>query len=383
MKRVFKAIWNYIKKLDIILLFLCVAASAFGVVLLYTLNVNEISYLVTSSQYKTHIVATVLGLIAALILAKIDYRIITKYWVLYAPVALLCSLLLFTPLGIQAEGADDIGWLNLGFIVFQPSEVLKVVFILTFSYHLHKVKDKMNRLPHFILLCIHGMIPAGLTSLQGDDGSALVFLFVFLVMMFTAGVAVRYILAFFAVIPPGLYIAWNYLMQPHHKSRILILFDEEMQQQELLGRYMQQYLGKIALGSGELTGRGLIGGVYKYVPAIHTDYIFAYIGMTLGFVGCVATVVLLLLICLKILSVSSMARDVQGRMICIGVFTLVSFHSIVNIGMVLAVVPVIGIPLPFLSAGGTAVLSMFISIGLVLSVYAHREKPYQMFSHED
>lgn len=383
MKKFFSSVWDYIKRLDKLMLLLCLILSIAGVFLLYTLDMNGISPYVSDRQWKTQLLATGLGVFAALVISAIDYHFIARLWWLYTPVALMLVLLLFTPLGVGVEGADDIGWLNLGFIQFQPSELLKAAFIMTFSLHLSKVGDKLNELPNMLLLVLHGTVPVGLIMLQGDDGSALVFLFMFIAMLFSAGLSWKYMLAAGIAVPAVAVILWNYVLQPHQLKRFQVLFDEEMQQSEILGIYYQQWLGKKALGSGQLTGLGLFGSDnYTYVSEIDTDFIFAYIGMTLGFIGCIATVILLALLCIKCLTNSILSKDSLGRYICTGVFAMYLFHSVINIGMVLAVFPVIGIPLPFLSAGGTSVISMYIAAGLVMSVHAHRKKKTHMFYEE-
>lgn len=382
MKYALAKVKTYIQRIDKILLLLVCAISAFAVYLLYTLYQNEISPSVSSGQYLTQLIAAVAGLVVALVIAAINYKFIAKLWFIYAPVALIMTALLFTSLGVQNEGADDIGWLNLGFIQFQPSELLKLAFILSFAYHLSKVEDRMNEPIHFILLCIHGGVPTLLIVLTGDDGSAMVFLFVFLCMIFAAGLSWKYLLFFGAVTPVGIYVLWNYIMQPHQQQRFQVLWDTAMQEEEALGIYMQQRLGKIALGSGGLTGQGLSGGHYTYVPEIHNDFIFSYIGMTMGLLGCLLVIGLLAALSLKILSSASAAKDLLGRSICVGVFALILFHSVINIGMVLGVAPVIGIPLPFFSAGGTSVACLFVAIGLVLSVGVHNTKKYHMFYTE-
>ena len=155
----------------------------------------------------------------------------------------------------------------------------------------------MNRLPHFLLLCVHGMIPVGLISFQGDDGTALVFLFIFVVMLIVAGLSWKYILLGCAAVPPAIYFIWNYVMQPHHKARVLILFDPVMQEQ-YPDRWYQQHWGRIALGSGKMTGVGLFGGDYVYTAYIHNDFIYAYIGNALGFGVCLGTIALLIMICM-------------------------------------------------------------------------------------
>ena len=291
--------FEYIKHLDKILILLCLAASSFGILLLYSMYANDFAG-VSAAYYQTQISALVIGVVAMLVVAAIDYRFISKIWFIYAPAALILVFLLFTPLGLTANGADDIGWLNLGFITIQPSELLKVTFIMTFSTHLFKVEKNMNRLPHFVLLCLHGLFPALLISYQGDDGTAIVFLFMFVVMMVVAGLALRYIIAGCIAVPVGIYFVWNYIMQSHHKARILVLFDPAMQESEINGIWFQQYWGRIAMGSGKMTGVGLFGGDYVYTSFIYNDFIFAYIGNALGFVGCICTIALLLLICMKV-----------------------------------------------------------------------------------
>ncbi len=384
MKRVFSAIWDYLKKLDKLLLSLCLLLSAFGIFLLYMLNENQISPYVSGRQWKTQLAATVIGLTLALVLAGLNYRFLAKLWWLYMPAALIPVLLLFTPLGVGVEGADDIGWLRIGSFQFQPSELLKVAFLMSFSFHLQKAGSRMNEPLNMILLCLHGLTPAALIMKQGDDGSAMVFLFMFIAMIFAAGISWKYLLLAGISVPVLAFAAWNYYLQPYQLKRFQVLFDEEMQQSEMLGIYYQQWLGKRALGSGQLTGLGLFGSErYTYVSEIDTDFIFAYIGMTLGFVGCVAVIVVLAILCIRILSDASAARDPLGRFLCVGAFAMFLFHSVINIGMVLAVFPVVGIPLPFLSAGGTSVLSLYASVGLVLSVYAHRRRAYHLFYTEE
>lgn len=382
MKYVLSKIKGYFVKLDKLLLIMCIGICAFGVFIQYTLYTNNISSAVTDSQYKTQLAACAVGIVAAMVIAGINYKFIAKLWYIYAPVSLLFTLLLFTSLGVQREGADDIGWLDLGMIQFQPSEILKLAFILSFAWHLSKVEDRMNEPLHFILLCIHGAIPTLIIRETGDDGSAMVFLFIFFCMIFAAGLSWKYMLLFGIAIPPAVYVLWNYLMQPHQRLRFQILWDTQLQEQEAIGAYMQQRLGKIALGSGGLTGQGLSGGNYTYVPEIHNDFIFSYIGMAMGLLGCLLVVGLLAALSIKVLSDGSTAKDTLGRLICVGVFAMIVFHSAVNIGMVLGVAPVIGIPLPFFSAGGTSTLCLFVGIGMVLSVNFHNMRKYHMFYSE-
>lgn len=377
MKTILAYLGSYFKKMDKLLMLICIALTAFDMVIVQSLYDNGY---IKEKIVTTQFYAAVLGIAAAIIIGLIDYKFLAKIWYIYAPAALILQLLLFTPLAIQRD--DDVAWLDLGFITIQPSEILKLAYILTLAAHISKLGDKMNSLPRLALLCVHGLAPAALILVQGDAGSALVFVFIFICMMFIGGIQWRYILIAIAAVPVVGYVAWNYIMGAHHRLRFQILFDEELQEQERLGAYFQQYLGKIALGSGQLTGLGFDSDSLIEVPEIYNDFIFSYIGMTLGFIGCMAVVVGLASLCLKILSDASGANEMLGRLICVGVFAWMTFHCIINIGMALSVMPVIGIPLPFLSTGGTSMVMMYAGIGLVLSVTTHKEKAKHMFYTE-
>lgn len=277
MKLILSKIKTYFGKLDKLLLFMCIGIAGFAVFIQYTLYENDISSAVTATQYKTQLIAFIGGLVIALVLAVINYKFIAKLWFIYVPIGLGLTLLLFTPLGIQREGADDIGWLDLGIMTIQPSEILKLAFILSLAFHLSKVEDRMNEPMHFILLCVHGAIPTLLIRQTGDDGSAIVFLFIFLCMMFAAGLSWKYLVMIAVAIPPAVYVLWNYLMQPHQQKRFQVLWDTQMQEDEALGIYMQQRVGKIALGSGGLTGQGTFGRrIYLCSRNTQRLYFFIY-----------------------------------------------------------------------------------------------------------
>lgn len=386
MKEILNYLRNYFKHVDKILPLICIGLTVFDLFLVKTMTVTGHVYngyyehFLNEDTFKTQVVAAILGIGASFVVSLFDYKFLSKYWYLYTPIAVILQLLLFTPLAVKRD--DDAAWLDLGFMTIQPSEILKFVFIITLATHISHLGDKINSLPHLLLVCVHGLAPVAIIIKQGDAGSALVFLFIFICMLFMGGLSWKYIVAGIACVPPVLLVAWNFIMQPHHKKRILVLFDKEMQEEERLDIYLQQYNGTIALGSGQLKGLGFDEEIYTYTPEIYNDFIFSYIGMTLGFIGCMCVVIALAVLCLKLLSNVSVAQDKLGKLICVGVFAMVFFHCVVNIGMVLSVVPVIGIPLPFISTGGTAMVMMHACMGLVLSTSAHREKPKHLFYTE-
>lgn len=186
MKSVFKKLKVRRSGIDVGLLFAVVLCSVISVLLIFSISSNKVLDKVGDSYWQTQLVSLVMGVVLALIISLLDYSKLAKLWFVYAPIALGLTMLVFTSLGYQREGADDRAWLNLGFIQFQPSEILKIAFILTFSLHLSRIEEKMNKPLNMLLLCIHGGVPVALIGLQGDYGTAIVFASIFLFMMISA-----------------------------------------------------------------------------------------------------------------------------------------------------------------------------------------------------
>lgn len=372
-KNKFQRFWS---KLDKGLFFSAVILSAFSCILILSIVQNQLIDHVGMSYFITQAAASALGIAALLVAAAIDYKKLSKFWIIFAPVSIILVLLTLTSLGVTVEGADDRGWLDLGFMQFQPSEVMKLVFLLTFSLHLSKDEENMNKPLHMLMIVIHAMIPIGLVMLQGDDGTALVFAFMFAAMLLSTNVSWKYILAAAIIIPVLVFLMWTFLMGDTQKGRILILFNPGTDPE---GLEYQQDLSLAALSRGGLFGCGFAADDYVVVPELYNDFIFSYIGETTGFIGCIAVMAVLAYMCIRILIDSHRAKDTQGLIICSGTFGMFLCHCICNIGMVLKVMPVIGVPLPFLSAGGTSVVTMYAAIGLVISTYTHNKKKYRLF----
>ncbi|MBQ2755279.1 MAG: FtsW/RodA/SpoVE family cell cycle protein, partial [Oscillospiraceae bacterium] len=321
---------------------------------------------------QVQIVAGSLGILSAIIISFFDYHLLAKLWRLYVPIVLVLVLLTFF-IGTQRGEADDKAWLPLPFgMSLQPSEFMKMAFILTFSLHLTKVKDKINSILHIILLCIHGAIPIGLVMLQGDDGTMLIFCLIFLSMLFAAGIDWKYIVTAVVAVCVAVPFAWEYLLSNDQRIRFTIIFNLES---DPLGKGFQQLEGLTALGAGKIMGNGIFSGDHWWTPEIHNDFIFVFIGQAMGLVGCTAVVVVLMIIMMRFLVAAHKAADDLGRFICIGVFAMFAFQTIFNIGMCLSVLPVIGLTLPLISAGGTSVVTSYLGIGLALSVIYHSRKP--------
>lgn len=377
MKQIYANLKRYFIATDKMLLLAIMLCSAISCVMLYAIAENELIDKVTPGTFRTQLIASGLGLCVVAVLSIIDYNRIIKLWWIYAPVALGLVLLTFTSLGYKRAGADDQAWLSIAGFQLQPSELLKLAFILSFSYHLAKDEENMNKLPHMLLLCLHALVPIGLVALQGDYGTAIVFAFIFMSIILSAKIAMRYIVAAAIAIPAACFLAWNFLLSDMHKARILVLINPGT---DPIGLEYQQDLGLSALAHGKIFGAGLLDAdYYVTVPEMHNDFIFSFVGQTWGLIGSLLVLVLLTFICLRVLTSMMNSKNAQGRFICIGTFGMLFAHCVMNIGMVLKVMPVIGVPLPFMSAGGTAVVCMYTAIGIVNSTRCHNVRKYRVF----
>lgn len=373
MKKLFRIILAYIRQTDLWLWILCVGLSGFSALLLLGIVDSRRVPDVGMRTVMVQCLATGLGCFCALCLSKIDYHTLAKLWKLHIPAAYgLVLLTFFIGEGTQERLADK-SWIRLPFVnlTIQPAEFLKLSFILAFAYHLNKVREYINRPVHLLLLCVHGAIPVLLIHMQGDDGTALVFAAIFAAMLFAAGLNLRYVFGAIFVAVVGFPFLWFRVLSDYQKNRFLILFDPLADPQ---GDYYQQYWAKLAIGSGKVWGKGIFSEDHRYVPMIHNDFIIAFIGESLGYVGCMAVLVVLTILFVKILVNSRLAEDFLGQMICIGVFAMFSAQAVINIGMCISLLPVIGITLPFLSYGGSSVLASYLGMGFILSVYMRNPK---------
>ena len=203
LKTITEAVKKYFKNLDKLLLLAVTACTVLGITLLYSLSANgTIGY----GVYRTQLFSMITGLVICLFISCFDYREFSKLWFLYAPAALIPVLLTFTSLGIGVEGTDDVAWLKLGPVTFQPAEVLKIAFLLSFSYHLYKVREDLNNILNIILICLHGAVPILIVMKQGDHGTALVFIMMFLIMLYSAGLSIAYIIPAVLAVPVVIFV---------------------------------------------------------------------------------------------------------------------------------------------------------------------------------
>ncbi len=359
----------YLKKTDMLLWLSTLTAAVYGFLLIASLQRNG-----GPDFLKTQIIAVFIGYIAAVTVSLVDYEHIAKKWLFIAAAALAMTFSVFF-IGIQVAGTDDAGWIRLpGGMTFQPSELTKICFIITYSKHL-AVLDENGRLRSFfgvMSLVFHAMVPIVLIHFQGDDGAALVFAFMFLIMSFIAGIQIRYFVITGTVLTAALPLIWSHILNDDQKNRFAVLLSSDDSSLRTYG--WQQYQGKVSIASGGIFGKGLLKGTRvedNAVPFQENDFIFTVAGEELGFIGCFAIILLFGVILFRVIRISSHAGGPLGRNICIGFFALIAVQFTINIGMVLGLLPVAGVTLPFLSSGGTSAACLYIGIGLVQSVRMH------------
>lgn len=373
--RFLKGIWGYLKRADIILWLLLGAVSVYSLVLVRSVDVST-----GTGYFRTQLMAIGLGLVGAVIVSMIDYAEIANFWLLIAGASVF--LMIYTYLfGVQVQGSGGVdarAWINLAGRTFQTSELVKIAFMVTFSKHLDILK-KQGRLEEpiqVILLACHALIPVMLCQLQGDSGAGVVFFFMFLSMSLGAGVQLRYFVILFVLVLIAFPILWEYVMPEYQKGRFTAVFNLEDPTVQLEDGY-HQYQGRISIGSGKFRGQGLFQGTRvasNVVTFQHSDYIFSVAGEELGFIGCSLILLLLFLLMAKVLHVASMSRDDLGKFMCFGFFGIIALQSVVNIGMCLALLPVMGVTLPFFSAGGSSAACLYLGFGLVQSVHMRRRE---------
>lgn len=374
-KRCFKGIFGYLKKADLILWFLLAAISAYSLLLLRSVD------LATGSTYfKTQLFAIGLGVVGAVVLSFIDYGALANFWYLLAgfSVFLMVYTALFGEQVLGSGGVDARAWINIGGSTFQTSEAVKIAFIITYAKHLDilRKREKMDQPLQVVLLGCHALVPILLCQLQGDTGAAVVFFAVFVIMSLAAGVKLRYFAFLGGLVLIALPLLWKFMMSDYQKQRFIALFNLDDPNVQMDAGY-QQYQGRISIGSGKLTGQGLFHGsrvASNSVPFQQSDYIFSVAGEELGFVGCTLIILLLLLLMIKVLHVAHSSRDELGKYICFGYFGIIALQSISNLGMCLALLPAMGVTLPFFSAGGSSAICMYLGFGLVQSVYLRRKE---------
>lgn len=310
-----------------------------------------------------------IGLLAGIVVARIDYRVFKSYAVVLY-VLMVVSLAAVDFIGFSALGAQR--WISIGFFQFQPSEFAKLALILVLAAYYSNVYSRSHQIRYFIYSIIILAVPMMLVVIQPDLGTGLVLFVIWLSMTLASRVKKRYLIAGAAAGAVSLPIVYS-LLAPYQQNRIDVLLNP---QADKLGTGYNVTQAIIAVGSGGWTGRGLSSGSQSqlnFLPSQHTDFIFAVLAEKLGFLGAALAIILYGILIIRIYILSTESMDRFGSFICIGTASMLLFHVLINIGMNMGIMPVTGIPLPLISAGGTSMLTNFLILGVVLSVARHRE----------
>lgn len=362
---------SFIHDSNLKLILLCLIASAYGCTLVYSAAHGFGEGL---SGSIIQIGASIGGLLLAIFISRFEYETICALWPLWSAVALIMVILTFTPLGLNATGTDDTAWLAIGPITFQPAELLKISFIISFSMHLSRVQDRIHEFRTLFFLCLHGGFHILLVFMQGDDGTALVFIAIFLSMLLISGVNLLYYILGFAGVCAVVPILWTNFMDEEKKARFLCIFPAFVEKY-LNSAGWQQFEALKSIGTGQLTGVGYLNGTNPTLFARNNDLIFIVAAEEFGFLGGMLLLVILGLLMFEMYRCARHAKDPLGTYMCVGMMAYIGFQSLINLGMNLRLLPVIGITLPFFSDGGSSVATLYLGIGLILSVsYSERTR---------
>ncbi len=347
--------------LDTVLTFLIFLLTLFSILVLYSASNQNAEY-VTSQVFKI-----IGGFVIMIVIAFIPPERIKQLTPLFYIVAiLLLTAVIF--IGVEANGAHR--WIDLKILRFQPSEIAKLAVPMMVAYYLHK-----TNLPPTFWNIIGSLfligVPFSLIFMQPDLGTALIVLFAGIAVLFLAGIQWRYIVIAAIAVAITIPTAWFFGLKEYQKDRVITFLNPEM---DPLGKGYQIIQSKIAIGSGGIYGKGWQNSTQvslQFLPEATTDFIYAIIGEEFGLVGTSLLIICYLLIIWRGLYIAFHARDSYFQLVGGSVCLVFFFYVFVNTGMVSGILPVVGVPLPFISYGGTAIITLFVSFGILMNIYSH------------
>jgi rod shape determining protein RodA len=353
-----KSWWN---NFDFVLLSLVLILVVFGHIIIYSANHQDAEGM---AEFKRQVVYFVLGIVLLIIFTLSDYKTLVRMEsYLYFTGVLILLLVLF--IGQSALGAQR--WINLGLFSFQPSEFAKIIVIISLASRLSR--ENALKFEELAGTFLYVGVPMILILMQPDLGTSLVLVTILFAMLFVRGFNLLYIGGFTltgaALLP--------FVLKEYQKQRLLTFLNPE---QDPAGAGWNIIQSMISIGSGRLIGKGLCMGTLtqlSFVPEHSTDFIFAVLGEELGFLGGASLILLFFFFFWKIFRVAKRAKDMTGVLLASGIGAMFFFHVFVNIGMTIGVMPVTGVPLPFISYGGSALVTNMIAIGILLSISMRKE----------
>lgn len=359
---------NALKKFDIVLFAIVGALTVLGFFVLKsataTLNTG-------ASILRTQMLSIGLGVVICIILAFTDYSYFKFLgYAFYAGTLLLLIYVIPFGYGRDVVGIGANSWIEVGSFMFQPSELAKISYMMVIPALLEKLKEEFE-IKNFAIVTVLALLPIALILMQTDLGTATVFLVGLISILFVYGIRFRYFLITGVIAAATIPLVWIFGLDEVRKNRIRTFLNPL---EDLDGAGYQVEKARIAIGSGQLKGSGLYQGVQSQqtgaIPVKESDFIFSVLAEELGFIGSVILILLATAFLVWCIRVAIKAKDVYGSLMVAGLTGMLAFHFVENIGMNIGILPVTGIPLPFVSAGGSAMVVNFIAVGIIMSVSA-------------
>ena len=371
MRRVFQTIREFFQKGDMILLLLCGVTTAFG-----CLIIASATNTMGSARYVIiQIVGALLGMLLYGMISSIDTEFFSEHRTILVVFNTLLLLMLI-PFGTD-NGTGNKSWLDLPLIPFyiQPAEICKITFILIMASVMSSHQNRISNYKSVFHMVFHLVLLVGVNMvLSRDAGVSLIFVFIFIGMAFAGGVHLGWFLLAIGLVAVAAPIAWVYVIDNYQKLRLEALWNPDGVDPLRTGVLYQTNQGLRSLTGGGLMGQGLFQGNRTQTPdalfAQHTDFVLCAIGEEMGFMGCVLVLVMLLAIVARCIYVGIRSQDYMRRLVCFGAASALIFQIVSNVGMCIGLTPVIGLTLPFISYGGSSIVSLYAMLGLVSGVYA-------------
>ncbi len=359
---------RFLKELDYIMLGSAIAIVCFSVANVFSATHSKYGF----SYFELQSLWLLIGLAAVYIILIFDYKTISSYCgiIYWSGIALL----LFNDVTSRSvKGASS--WIRIGNRAIEPGEFVKIGLILMLSKKIDDMEGDIHNKKNFFILCFYAAIPMILILVQPNLGMTLICFFITLAMFFISNLNLKVIIyGFLAMIPLSLLIWFSGLMKTYQKDRIISFLNPDLYQQDTAFQLMQSITG---IGSGGIFGTGFLKGLQVsggYIPEVHTDFIFAVVGEEWGLIGAIVLLILYGILLYRMIKAAKESKDIFGRLICAGTAAAFMFSVYQNIGMTIGLMPIAGITLPFMSYGGSSILTNFISLGLVLNVCMRKKK---------
>ena len=358
-----------LKNVEWSILLCAIILTIIGMVALYTVSYNS-----EFSELKKQAIWFGISIVAMIIVSLINYDVVAKVSPIWY--GFFCLLLLGVLFTKPVDGASR--WFNLGAFTFQPAEFSKVFVILFVSYVISRIQENglnnINKIWWLALVLLVAAVPIALVIKEPDHGTAMAYITAVVFILFTAGIDKKYVITVIIGGVIAVPLLYNYVLPDYAKSRIDVFLHPESDPRGAGYNIIQS---KLAVGAGELVGMGLLQGNQTQLGYLHpktTDFIFAAIGEELGFIITSLIVILYVYLITKAIFVAKTSPDNLGSYIAIGIAGIFFFHMTENIGMTIGLLPISGIPLPFVSYGGSSLITSFICIGLLLNISSKRHK---------